>query len=69
MTDKTHWTRYFGFLDYLRTSGVTNMYGAGEYLVSEFGISKAEAKTVLVAWMTTFGNGNESVETRLRKVK
>ena len=43
------------YLDALRESGVTNMFGAGPYLVEEFGITSAEARRVLGHWMRTFG--------------
>jgi hypothetical protein len=46
---------YFAYLDDLRTSGVTNMYGAGRYLEREFGLDKRTARAVLTKWMKTFG--------------
>jgi hypothetical protein len=46
--------KYFDYLNDLRKSGVTNMWGAGEYLVEEFGIDAAEAKEILVEWIKTF---------------
>lgn len=42
------------FLDDLRESGATNMYGATPYLVEEFGISIGEAIEILSHWMETF---------------
>ena len=42
------------FLDELRESGVTNMFGAAAYLVAEFGVSREEAKALLLNWMQTF---------------
>jgi hypothetical protein len=42
------------FLDELRESGVTNMFGAAAYLVAEFGVSREEAKALLFNWMQTF---------------
>ena len=42
------------FLNNLRESGVTNMFGAGKYLQAEFGLSKADAMSVLSEWMRTF---------------
>lgn len=45
---------YFEYLDMLRESGVTNMFGATPYLVEEFGLSKAEARKILLEWMRTF---------------
>jgi hypothetical protein len=43
------------YLDELRESGETNMYGARPYLIQEFGLSKDDAATVLSYWMKTFG--------------
>jgi hypothetical protein len=45
----------FKFLNELRESGITNMFGAAPYLVDEFNISKALAQETLVAWMESFG--------------
>lgn len=44
----------FEFLDAVRDSGITNMYGASPFLEARFGISATEAKQVLVEWMRTF---------------
>ena len=41
----------FTFLDALRDSGVTNMFGAGPYLSTEFGLDKREAREILAKWM------------------
>lgn len=43
------------FLDVLRSSGVTNMYGAGEYIQEQFGVDKHQARNFLSQWMKTFG--------------
>jgi hypothetical protein len=45
----------FKFLNELRESGITNMFGAAPYLVDEFNISNALAQETLVAWMESFG--------------
>ena len=42
------------FLDELRDSGVTNMFGAAPYIVEEFGVTRQEAKDLLLNWMQTF---------------
>ena len=42
------------FLDELRESGVTNMFGAAPYIVKEFGVTRKEAKSFLLNWMQTF---------------
>lgn len=41
----------FEYLNRLRESGVTNMFGASPYLMREFGLSKREASKTLVEWM------------------
>ncbi len=41
----------FRFLNRLRESGVTNMFGATPYLREEFDISRAEASKILMEWM------------------
>ena len=46
------------YLDTLRESGVTNMFGAADYLVAEFGMTKSFARKVLAYWMETFGKDN-----------
>lgn len=43
------------YLDNLRESGVTNMFGAGSYVQSEFALSSQEAQHILSYWMETFG--------------
>ena len=42
---------YFRFLDSLRDSGATNMFGAAPYLTEVFGLDRCEAKDVLLEWM------------------
>ena len=47
------------YLDALRESGATNMFGAGSYLQNAFRelISEEEkADTILLYWMDTFGD-------------
>ena len=43
------------FLDSLRESGATNMFGAGPYLVEAFGVDPKTSRTILGYWMRTFG--------------
>ena len=45
----------FVFLDKLRKSGVTNMYGASPYIREEFACTRYEANRLLTKWMETFG--------------
>tara|TARA_R100001129_G_scaffold123840_1_gene86406 strand:+ start:347 stop:511 length:165 start_codon:yes stop_codon:yes gene_type:complete len=44
----------FKYLDDLRVSGETNMFGAGIYLQEEFGLGKREAREILVKWHKSF---------------
>jgi hypothetical protein len=44
----------FEYLDELRTSGETNMFGAAPYLARDFGIAPTEARKLLAEWMRTF---------------
>ena len=50
----------FEYLNALRDSGVTNMFGAGPYLQEAFGLSRYEAKDVVLAWMQTFRDRQKS---------
>lgn len=49
-----HEKEMFDYLNALRESAVTNMFGAAPYLVSEFGVEPAEARSVLSKWMKHF---------------
>ncbi len=42
------------FLNGLRDSGVTNMYGATDYIIEEFNVSRKEAVQMLSLWMKNF---------------
>ena len=55
---------FFYYLDDLRESGVTNMYGAGEYLIDEFDMDEKYARKVLIKWMKTY-DPNKTPEERL----
>ena len=50
------------FLNDLRDSGVTNMFGAAPYLQDEFGLEKGEARQVLANWMQSF---SENLDERI----
>jgi hypothetical protein len=45
---------YFDYLVALRDSGVTNMWGAAPYLEHQFGLSRQDAKDILIAWIESF---------------
>lgn len=42
------------YLDTLRESGETNMFGAALYLQDEFGLTRQRARQVLTYWMETW---------------
>ena len=44
----------FEYLDDLRESGVTNMYGAPAYVMREFGVDQDKAIAFTSEWMRTF---------------
>ena len=46
--------KYYEYLDRLRESGIVNMFGAGEYIETEFDLTKQDAKEILLDWMRTF---------------
>lgn len=50
--------KYWLFLENLRRSGETNMYGAAPYLVKEFGMNMQEAIEILVDWMLNYDKAN-----------
>lgn len=45
---------YFTFLDELRSSGETNMFGAAPYIQDEFSLTRDKARKIVMAWMKTF---------------
>lgn len=50
MTDNKYWI----FLEELRRSGVTNMYGSAPYVEREFGVSHKEAIKIVSDWMKNY---------------
>lgn len=44
-------SKYTQFLDKLRASGKVNMYAAGAELERRFGLSREDARAVLLQWM------------------
>lgn len=47
-------SEYFEYLNELRESGVTNMFGASPYLQNEFGLGRYEARDIVKQWMESF---------------
>ena len=46
--------QHLEYLDELRESGATNMFGAASFVRERFGIPITDAKKILVYWMQTF---------------
>ena len=46
---------YLKYLEELRKSGATNMFGAAPYLEAKFGLTRTEARDVLRYWMDHYG--------------
>lgn len=47
--------KHLEYLDDLRESGITNMFGARPYLINAFGLPQDDAAKILTYWMKTFG--------------
>ena len=54
--------KYFRFLNNLRDSGQTNMFGAGPYLESYFDLSRKEAREILAKWMRSFDEDPDEID-------
>ena len=50
MTDNVYWI----YLEKLRRSGKTNMFGAAPYVEMEFGITHREAIKIVADWMRNY---------------
>jgi hypothetical protein len=48
------WIEYYVYLEELRQSGETNMFGATPYLREEFGLGRREAIKILSSWMDNY---------------
>lgn len=51
---KEEWKSYYLYLEELRDSGVTNMFGAGPYLAEAFDLDLDFAHKVLANWMQNY---------------
>jgi len=49
---------HLDYLDDLRESGITNMFGASPYVEQEFELDRKTAINVLKYWMESFGKEN-----------
>ena len=52
------------YLNDLRDSGVTNMFGAAPYVEQEFEIEKREARRLLSLWMSNFNEEGDYEEVK-----
>ncbi len=52
--DETMKNDVYDYLNDLRESGETNMFGAVPYLQEEFGLDQTEAREWLAIWMKNF---------------
>ena len=52
------------FLNILRDSGATNMFGAVPYIKDEFELDSKEAKSLLMLWMAYFNDEGEYNEVK-----
>ena len=62
MTKKSSKEEIYQYLDVLRESGVTNMFGAAPYLGRAFGFEKKESHEWLSRWMNDFGKDDDDDE-------
>jgi len=51
---KEEWYEYYVYLEELRQSGETNMFGASPYLQAEYGLNPKEARRVLGNWIENY---------------
>lgn len=57
MTTKKTWL----YLEWLRRTGQTNMFGAVPYLINEFGFDEKEAIRILSDWMQNYNSDDYPV--------
>lgn len=68
MTNEPDLTEVFEYLDELRESGETNMFGAGAYLERDFGVDRKTASKLAAQWMESF-NLTDSAAMRAAQFK
>ena len=51
---------YYMYLNRLRESGITNMWGSPAYLKDEFYLDKKDAKAIVSSWMKWVSNNPEN---------
>ena len=53
------------YLNFLRNTGATNMFGAAPYVQEEFGIDKNEARRLVSLWMNNFNEEGKYEEVKI----
>lgn len=53
---------YFNYLEDLRRSGITNMFGAAPYLAEAFDLEMREARKILSSWMSNYDRADYEQE-------
>lgn len=48
------WIEYYVYLEELRQSGETNMFGSAPHLREEFGLGRREAIKIVASWMDNY---------------
>ena len=61
MTVNWEWKEHFIFLNVLRESGITNMFGAVPYMVEHCETDQRLARKVLAHWMENFAEIQEGL--------
>jgi len=64
--DKDQLTEAFEYLDELRESGITNMFGASTYVERDLAYGRKEARECVTLWMSTY-DGDLEVSDRVEK--
>ena len=51
---KEEWIEYYVYLEELRQSGETNMFGSAPYLREAFGLGRRESIKIVANWMDNY---------------
>jgi len=54
MSYNLEWEDYYLWLEDLRQSGITNMFGAGPYLADAFDLPRKKASVIVGSWMDNY---------------
>lgn len=63
---KKEWMQYYKYLEELRQSGITNMFGASPYLQEEFDLDRKEADEILMNWMRNYEEIIKEIESEVK---